>query len=60
MCMSFEDLGNVLIQGMSELKLQPDFLHSYKGVKVYKLEAEFLFYSPDIRLPIDPVLDFVI
>lgn len=58
-CMSFEDLGNVLIQGMSELKLQPDFLHSCKSVKVYKWEAEFLFYSPDIRLLKDPVLDSV-
>lgn len=36
MCISFEDLGNILIQGISKQKSEPDFLLSYKGVKVYK------------------------
>lgn len=45
MCISFEDLGNILIQGMSKQKSEPDFLLSYKGVKVYKRKTEFLLFT---------------
>lgn len=45
MCISFEDLGNILIQGISKQKSEPEFILSCKGVKVYDL----FFYSPSIR-----------
>lgn len=35
-CISFEGLGNIVIQGITKQKSDPDFLVSYKGVKVYK------------------------
>lgn len=36
MCIDFEDLGNILIQGVSNQKSEPDFLLSYKGINGYK------------------------